>query len=239
MTRYGSDLRDLHVCAALAASTQENSMKLIRNAVLGFAVLAVLALAPNTVFADGHWVPIEGSFTVLAVRPAAPSPITGSYCAGGIGTPFEAQGIGSVSKLGPMFLTVKKCLTVVNGQGTYLGTFTMVAGDGDTLEGRVRRVSDAQSHRRERLQAVSRDADVYWRNRQVRPRRRTPQLHRCRQPVLDRRDCADRQPDGVLSGSGTHGVSRSGLARRAPQSSCFDSFRRHSRTSSPRSSRSA
>lgn len=111
-------------------------MRLIRNSVLGVCVLAALAVAPTAVFADDHGVPITGSFTVLAARPAAPSPITGPYCAGGIGTPFEAQGIGSVSKLGPMFLTVKKCLTVVNGQGTYVGTFTMTAGDGDTLEGR-------------------------------------------------------------------------------------------------------
>jgi len=43
------------------------------------------------------------------------------YCATG-GLPIEAQGIGSVSKLGPMFLTVKKCLTFPGSVGTYTAT---------------------------------------------------------------------------------------------------------------------
>ena len=57
-----------------------------------------------------------------------------NYCASG-GTAIEAQGIGNVSKLGPLFLTVKKCLTFPGGAGTYTGTFKMKAGNGDTAEG--------------------------------------------------------------------------------------------------------
>jgi hypothetical protein len=42
-----------------------------------------------------------------------------------------------VSKLGPLFLTVKKCLTFPAAfpAGVYTGTFKMTAGNGDALEG--------------------------------------------------------------------------------------------------------
>ena len=59
--------------------------QIITNFVFGACVLTALAVAPTAVFADEHGVPITGSFTVLAARPAAPSPTTGPYCAGGIG----------------------------------------------------------------------------------------------------------------------------------------------------------
>jgi hypothetical protein len=76
-------------------------------------------------------VPIKGTFAVSYMRPSALN-----YCASG-GTPIEAQGIGSVSRLGPLFLTVKKCLTFPVGfpAGTYAGTFKMTGDNGDTLEG--------------------------------------------------------------------------------------------------------
>ena len=116
---------------------KENIMRLLRNSVLGVLVLAAIAvaLAPKAVFAD-EGVPIAGTFAVSYMRPAAPSAVTGPYCASG-GTPIEAQGIGSVSRLGPLFLTVKKCLTfpVAFPAGVYTGTFKMTAGNGDTMEG--------------------------------------------------------------------------------------------------------
>ena len=115
-------------------------MRLLRNSVLGVLVLAAMAvaLAPKAVFADDDGVPIKGTFAVSYMRPAAPSAVTGPYCASG-GTPIEAQGIGSVSKLGPLFLTVKKCLTfpVAFPAGVYTGTFKMTAGNGDSLKGRT------------------------------------------------------------------------------------------------------
>ncbi len=106
-------------------------MRLLRNSVRGVLVLAAIAvaLAPKAVFADDdHAVRITGTFTVSFMHPAA------SIACGGI--PIEAQGIGTVSRLGPLFLTVKKCLTFPDGSvGTYAGTFTMTAGNGDTLNG--------------------------------------------------------------------------------------------------------
>jgi hypothetical protein len=109
----------------------------LRNPALAALALAAIAvaLAPKAVLADDdHGVPIKGTFAVSFMRPAAPSPVTGPYCASG-GIPIEAQGIGSVSKLGPLFLTVKKCATVVGSALTYAGTFKMTAGNGDSLNG--------------------------------------------------------------------------------------------------------
>ena len=107
-------------------------MRLLRNSVFGVLVLAAIAvaLAPKAVVADpDHRVRITGTFTVAAVSPSAVD-----YCASG-GTPIEFRGLGNISRLGPLFLTVKKCATVVDGVLTYAGTFTMTAGNGDTLDG--------------------------------------------------------------------------------------------------------
>ena len=110
-------------------------MRLLRSSALGVLVLAAVALAPTAVLADDdHGVAIKGTFAASFMRPAAPSPVTGPYCASG-GIPIEAQGIGNVSKVGPLFLTVKKCATVVGSAVTYAGTFTMTAGNGDNLHG--------------------------------------------------------------------------------------------------------
>jgi hypothetical protein len=107
-------------------------MKLQRkfvHGVLGVAAVAV-ALAPKAVLADDGG-PIQGTFTVSVMHPSAVS-----YCASG-GTSIEARGIGTISRLGPLFLTVKKCLTFPAGGsvGTYAGKFEMTAGNGDTLKG--------------------------------------------------------------------------------------------------------
>ena len=89
-------------------------MRLLRNSVHGVLVLAAIAvaLAPKAVFADdNHAVRITGTFTVATVSPSAVD-----YCASG-GTPIEFRGsiefrgLGNISKLGPLFLTVKKCGT--------------------------------------------------------------------------------------------------------------------------------
>ena len=106
-------------------------MRLLRNSVLGVLVLAAVAvaLAPKAVLADRDRVRVTGTFTVATVSPSAVD-----YCASG-GTPIEFRGLGNISRLGPLFLTVKKCATVVGGVTTYAGTFTMTAGNGDTLDG--------------------------------------------------------------------------------------------------------
>ena len=115
-------------------------MRLLRNSVHGVLVLAAIAvaLAPKAVFADDdHAVRITGTFTMATVSPSAVD-----YCASDStpiefrgGTPIEFRGIGNISKLGPLFLTVQKCATVIGGVLTYAGTFTMTAGNGDTLGG--------------------------------------------------------------------------------------------------------
>ena len=109
-------------------------MRLFRNSSCGVLVLTAMAvaLAPSAVFADrDHAVRITGTFTVATVVPSAVD-----HCASaGGGTPVVFQGIGNISKLGPLFLAVKKCRTVVDGVPTFAGTFTMTAGNGDTLYG--------------------------------------------------------------------------------------------------------
>lgn len=115
-------------------------MRLLRNSVHGVLVLAAIAvaLAPTAVFAaTDHRVPIEGTFTVATLLPSAVD-----YCASDStpieyrgGTPIEFRGIGNISTLGPLFLTVKKCATVIDGVQTFAGIFTMTAGNGDTLIG--------------------------------------------------------------------------------------------------------
>jgi hypothetical protein len=110
---------------------RRNDMRLLRNSVFGVLVFAAIAgaLAPTRVLADDDGVPVQGTFAVSPMHPSALS-----YCASG-GVSIEARGIGNISRLGPLFLTVKKCLTSVGTAGTYLGTFEMTAGNGDTLEG--------------------------------------------------------------------------------------------------------
>jgi hypothetical protein len=103
----------------------------LRHSILGVLVMAAIAVAFAPAVLADEGVPINGTFTVSAMRPSA-----SNYCADG-GTPIEAQGIGSVSKLGPLFVTVKKCLTFPGGFpfGTYTGTFKMTDGNGDSVEG--------------------------------------------------------------------------------------------------------
>jgi hypothetical protein len=105
-------------------------MNPMRRSILAVLVLAIVgaAWAPTPAFADDR-VRIEGTFSVLYMYPSAVN-----YCgpAGG-DVAVEAQGLGDISGLGPMFLTVKKCFTF--SDGTYTGTFTMTAGNGDTLTG--------------------------------------------------------------------------------------------------------
>jgi hypothetical protein len=113
-------------------------MRLLRNSVHGVLVLAAIAVAPTAVFADDdHAVRIAGTFAMATVSPSAVD-----YCASAStpiefrgGTPIEFRGLGNISKLGPLFLTVHKCAALVGGVLTYAGTFTMTAGNGDTLSG--------------------------------------------------------------------------------------------------------
>jgi hypothetical protein len=102
-------------------------MRLLRNSVLGALVVAAI-LAPHAVRADDR-VPIDGTFAVTFTYPAA------FACTGG-GVPIEAQGIGQMLGLGSLFFKVTKCLSFPDGAvGAYAGTFTMVAGNRDTLTG--------------------------------------------------------------------------------------------------------
>lgn len=106
-------------------------MRLLRNSVLGVLVLAAIpvALAPKQVLADDDGVPVKGTFVVSFMYPSAVN-----YCESA-GNPIEGQGLGNISRLGPLFLTVKKCGTRTGNIVTFQGTFRMTADDGDTLEG--------------------------------------------------------------------------------------------------------
>jgi len=109
---------------------RENVMRLARTSILGLVVLAGVAavLAPKAVLADES-VNVDGTFSVSNMVPSARD-----YCGpSGGDVSVEAQGIGRISGLGPLFLTVKKCFTIA--AGTYAGTFKMTAGNGDTLTG--------------------------------------------------------------------------------------------------------
>ena len=118
-------------------------MRRPRNSMLGVLALAAMAVAitPKAILADrDRIVPIAGTFAVSFVRPSALD-----YCAiegtpGG--TAIEAQGIGNISKLGPLFLTVKKCAVAVGNDATFKGTFKLTAGNGDTMEGTYAGTSD-------------------------------------------------------------------------------------------------
>jgi hypothetical protein len=109
-----------------------NSEKAGRNSTIAAMCLAVSALlaAPMPVRADDS-VRLEGAFTVLYAYPSAVN-----YCAGGPGddrASIQAEGIGHVPGLGPLFLTVKKCMTFADG--IYLGTFKLTAPNGHALRG--------------------------------------------------------------------------------------------------------
>jgi hypothetical protein len=115
---------------------KKNTMRLLRNPVLGALVLAAtaVALTPKSVLADeDRIVPIAGTFAVSFMRPSALDYCQIEGTPGG--TAIEAQGIGNISKLGPLFLTVKKCSVTVGNAVTYKGTFRLTAGNGDTIEG--------------------------------------------------------------------------------------------------------
>jgi hypothetical protein len=102
----------------------------MRKALCASLVPATVAvvLAPAAARA-GDSVRIEGPFTVSFMRPSAVD-----YCAASGGNvSIEAQGIGRISGLGPMFLVVKKCFRLADA--TYAGTFTLTAGNGDTMNG--------------------------------------------------------------------------------------------------------
>jgi hypothetical protein len=87
-----------------ARFAQENIMNPMRRSILAVLVLAIVgaAWAPTPAFADDR-VRIEGTFSVWYMYPSAVN-----YCgpAGG-DLSVEAQGLGDISGLGPMFLTVK------------------------------------------------------------------------------------------------------------------------------------
>jgi hypothetical protein len=108
----------------------ENIMRLLRTSILGVLVLAAIALAlvPQAVLAEERK-HIGGTFTVSYMYRSALD-----YCVpSGGDVAVEAQGIGNIPGLGPLFLTVKKCFTIADG--TYAGTFTMAGGNGDMLTG--------------------------------------------------------------------------------------------------------
>lgn len=97
---------------------------------LALAALAVVCVPLPALADDGPR--LEGTFSVLYTYPSAVN-----YCAAGAGegnVSIQAQGLGNISGVGPLFLTVKKCFTFADG--TYEGTFSMSAGAGHTLTGR-------------------------------------------------------------------------------------------------------
>jgi hypothetical protein len=104
----------------------ETIMRKLGNSILGALVLA--ALASTTAQADDG-VRVDAAFTVSFMYPSAVD-----YCApSGGDMSIEARGIGRVPGLGPMFLTVTKCVKFADA--TYAGTFSMSDGSGGTLNG--------------------------------------------------------------------------------------------------------
>ena len=89
--------------------------------------LSVVACAPTSAHASGG-VSVEGTFSVWYAYPSAVD-----YCGDAGGISIEAQGLGNIPGLGPMVLTVKKCLAP--DWTTYSGTFTMAAGSGHVIRG--------------------------------------------------------------------------------------------------------
>lgn len=91
------------------------------------SVVLAVAVAPKVLSADDG-MSVKGSIKVSAIVPSVTD-----YCAGG--TPIEAQGVADISGLGPLYVTVKKCLTFPGGPpvGTWSGTLTLRASKGDTL----------------------------------------------------------------------------------------------------------
>jgi hypothetical protein len=106
-----------------------------------FVVLAAVAFAlvPKAILAVGY-APIRGTFTVSYMRPSVEN-----YC-GVDADPtknlsIEAQGIGSITGFGPLFITVKKCFTF--STSLYAGTFMLSSGNGDTISGTYAGVQSA------------------------------------------------------------------------------------------------
>jgi hypothetical protein len=92
--------------------------------------LSVLVSAPTPARADDR-VRIEGTFSVFYAYPSAVN-----YCVNGAGddnVSIQAQGLGNIPGLGALFFTVRKCFTF--SDGTYAGSFTMSAANGDALHG--------------------------------------------------------------------------------------------------------
>jgi hypothetical protein len=113
-------------------------VELVMGLALAF-VLAGVAFTPKAALADSG-VLIDGAFVVSAAAPSAIDFCTREGTPSGIS--IEARGIGSASRLGPLFLKITKCLTFPGGGsvgsggvGTYAGTFAITAGNGDTLNG--------------------------------------------------------------------------------------------------------
>ena len=109
---------------------EENMTRPLGKSLYAFLALTTVAMAqaPAPVFAADS-VRIDSTFTVSYMYPSAVD-----YCGpGGGNLSIEAQGIGRISGLGPLFLTVKKCFKFADG--TYAGTFMMTAGNGETLSG--------------------------------------------------------------------------------------------------------
>lgn len=103
---------------------------LLRSAILATFVLTGVAVicASTTVLADDGGM-VVGSFSVTYTFPSVVA-----FCApadGDVST--EAQGLGRLSGVGPVFVTVKKCFRLSDFR--YLGSFTITASNGDTLRG--------------------------------------------------------------------------------------------------------
>ncbi len=114
-------------CAQVTTTTRP---RLRRSMVMLLALAAVAVGVPTPALADER-ARLEGTFSVLYTYPSAVN-----YCAAGAGegnVSIEAQGLGNISGVGPLFLTVKKCFTFADG--TYEGRFTMSAGTGHAATG--------------------------------------------------------------------------------------------------------
>jgi hypothetical protein len=108
----------------------------LRSSILSVFVLAsAAALGTMSPVSASDGVAVGGSFTMSYAYSLE------NYCGAGEGDlSFEAQGIGRLTGLGPVFMTVKKCYRFADGE--YTGTFTVAGAAGDSLRGTYRGTQD-------------------------------------------------------------------------------------------------
>ena len=180
----------------------ETASEVDTRAALVLAATAV-ALAPTSVLADRDTVDRRDLHGVGDMGPSRRI-----LRDGGPGNfSIEAQGIGRISGLGPMFLTVKKCSS--DSDFTYAGTFKMTAGNGDTLNGTYAGTQSAGDENG--FGPFQGTLTITGGTGRFRHARGGLTFTAVRDPGFGGRNPTDHERHGVLPGAREHGVSREAL----------------------------